>query len=330
MQTKCMTESYVESKKHFIQHASLELEDFLQNQNGKEWVDDYYQIRNDNITEENLFSVNIPWILADLCGVDAKKCISIASSWEAILLYVKQLDHISDKNSLTQQDKKNMLISSMLFAHGLEELKNIIKIKADVTFSSLYESAKYQSLDMLMMLEKKSDISMEEHLEIMRGKNIFTKVISQFYVENSNIGIHEINKFIDNLATFAQIIDDIKDLEEDYKTSSYSHLIYTLQAKGYIFDTEDKMMQLLLSTGLLTKSLIVAKTFMENTINIAKRISLSLAPEQKMASEGLILYLSCQLVDINDIIKQIENFDIYDENTVNIIRSNINGLYMGS
>lgn len=330
MQNNSTIALYVEGKKPLIHEASLQLEQFLQKENGVQWVDDYYQIRNDNIKEENLFSVNIPWILADLCGVADKDCISIASSWEAILLYVKQLDHISDKQTLTLQDKKNMLTSSMLFAHGLNKLQDLMKDNSTVELSSLYESAKYQSLDMLMMLEEKSNVTLDEHLEIMRGKNIFTKIISQFYVENSQISLKAINDFIDNLATFAQIIDDIKDLEEDYENSSYSHLIHTLKANGHHFTNKDDMIKLLITTGLLEKSLVMAENFMQNTISIVKDIANNIPTENKASSESLELYLSCQLVDIQDIIRQIKSFDILDDDAIAIIRSNINGLYMGS
>lgn len=326
------TEYYLENKKVYIEAASKELSSFIVCHFGEAGEHDYSELRKSNIRERGAFSATIPWIIADLCGLRADECIGIASSWEAILLYVRQLDSLSDKKNLTEKDKMMLLTASTLLIHGIDQLKTILGSESSSYLFPLFESAKFQKQDLELA---NLDLSVNEdvHLQIMKGKNIFVKVISEFYLKRSRIDRQLLNDFIDNLAIFAQLIDDIKDIEDDISNSCYSHLRYELEKEEIKVDNSSSVYSILVSSGILRRSIDLSICFLSNSIRIASQVNLGVSTDSKVRKDELTKYLMCQkrqLKELLFLVKDLESFNHFGGQEEAIVKKKIKHLCIGT
>lgn len=323
---------YFLSKKEHIELVKTRTANFMESQLGGSGRSDYFKVRDNNITEKHSFSNMIPWVLGDLCGIEAQKCVGIASSWEAIVLYARQLDSIQDKDELTNTDKNLILSASILFAHGLDQLKELLGPNSSSSLLPLYEAAKYQKLDMYLAKNINEGNTELQHLEVMRGKNIFAKIINKFYVDNSDIELENINNFLDCLATFAQIIDDIKDLEDDIYTSSYSHLICSLDKEGIKASEYNSAIQALIQTGILKSSIELAISYLDRSISISKNV-LQKKPSSLHINNEMPNYLMRQKENVEQLLNliiSIEESEFISTSSYKEVTNMTKTLWMGS
>lgn len=328
--------NYLENKEPHIFAVKQNISNFMRMHDEMHGEKDYLELRDSNIIETGSFSATIPWIIADLCGVKSESCIEIASAWESILLYARQLDTISDKHSLTKKDKKLLLSASMLLIHGIDELKNIMGTESNCSLQPIYEATKYQRKDIqLSGYEFSSDVFDEEkHLEIMRGKNIFVKTIVNFYLKKGKISRKKLNEFIDNLATFAQLIDDLKDIDEDFRNGCYSHLRHSLKGFPNPNDKNISISNFLLSKGLMHRSVQLAIKFLSNAIEIVfNQYNSNLSKISSAKAFELYSFLEAQKEELEELLRLIikmeskEHLPLCDEIT---LKQKINRLCFGT
>lgn len=292
----------------------------------------YQAVRASTLREPGSFSATIPWIIADLCGVRPEDCVEVASSWECILLYARQLDCITDKHTLSVDDKRQILAASTLLVHGIDLLGRLTRRQDEMHLESLYESAKFQRADIDSafsgMATRPDDIT--AYLEVMTGKNLFVGVLFDYYLERSDIESQHLNTFVRSLAAFAQIIDDVKDIDEDIANATYSHLMGAVQTAK---DDTCSVLITLVANGSLARSLDVALGFLRcATTVVSARESKCYVSTQQIQLANLSIYLEglyCQVEELLDYLN--EHIDAGDIAFVEpLIRDKIIRLWMGT
>ena len=253
--------------------------------------------------EKNL-STSIPWILWDMTGVDDTIVLDVLWKYLTIVSNIKQIDDIED-GMLTEIN--NLSTGTALNIFSILNIYEKYWLNIDDIIMPLFTSVNAQNKDLFIMDENELDL--DYLIKIMKEKNLSIKMLSSIYSKNSEIKKSDIDDFLNNFAIYAQIMDDIKDLKEDLKYSDSSHLIYQLKEKYNDINTNN-ILELLLESWILKQSLELAVKYLEESIKIVSNLNSSLEDNKKKSSKNLIVFLSTELLNLKDIIKNVDESDI--------------------
>jgi len=328
---------YLQPKTIYIEASSNQNASFLKKHFGQNEGKLLYDEIKSSVSNQDTvsFTTILPWILSDLCGKPYQNSVDIASSWECIVLYARTLDEVTDSPEWDSSSKKRLLAASTLFTHGISQLS---LSDPNLDLSSLYEAATFQEKD-LTLAEPALNGSLsriEDHVPVLAGKNIFAQILTSSFSNDKEINKDLINQFIYNLAAFAQIIDDIQDIEEDFHNKSYSHLISLQNEESHSSLAE--LYLCLLERQLLSESAKVSLKFLDLAKGIVNSMLEDRLPEQTSSKALLCEYLDSlhsQTCTFIEELQHIEERRIANESgltkkEIERIRKAIKGLLMGT
>ena len=249
--------------------------------------------------DERRLSTSIPWILGDMTGVDDNIVLDVLWKHLTIASNIKQVDDIED-GMLTEVN--GLSTSTVLNIYSILNIYEKYWLNIDDIIVPLFTSVNAQNEDLTIM--DKDNLSLDYFMKIMRDKNLSIQMLSSIYSKNSKIKKSDIDDFLNNFTIYAQIMDDIKDLEEDLVYENSSHLIYQLREKNSDICI-DNILNLLLKSWILKHSLGLAIKYLEKSINIVSSLQSNLDDSKKESSKNLVDFLSNELLNLKDIIESL-------------------------
>jgi len=171
-------------------------------------------VSTDNIGFPHLFEI-FPWLLSDLTNLDYSKSKEISINWLALYLYVSFLDDHLDNCSNINPDE--FIAASVLAQTGLINLFKIVNNTRyeDIFNECLIHSAKYELQDVIEQALVSNDSFAKS--ESASGKNAILLACAGAIAASNEKDSDFIIEITRELLLCVQLLDDISDLEEDFK-----------------------------------------------------------------------------------------------------------------
>nr|WP_294948791.1 hypothetical protein [uncultured Mucilaginibacter sp.] len=213
-----------------------------------------------------------PWILADLSGLNKKKCQNISISWLSIYLYIIFLDdHLDVKTDLKPEE---FIGTSLLAQKGLLSLFKIVNgTKYEKVFNkSLMSSASGQLTD---VLEKAVICNNEiDKVHSASGKNSILIACAGAIAASGSKKSDFIIALTQKLLLSIQLLDDLADFEQDFKQGNITILLNETAKKLGVtqvpIERKTLLEEIVLSNALLNVLKVVEQSLKAAMILISK------------------------------------------------------------
>jgi hypothetical protein len=168
-----------------------------------------------------------PWMIADLTGIDDREAVGeLVVPWLCIYSYIVFLDVVIDQQEV--EDKRLLLIAAgLLLERALTRLHNLSPHAKDLmqaTDRYFLETA-IAAVDELNRHRAKVQCFTKEEVATL-GRKVAALKLCTVYVLSTR-GVKEIGasdlRAIDALGSAVQILDDITDWEEDWRSGNYTY-----------------------------------------------------------------------------------------------------------
>ena len=221
-----------------------------------------------NENETPLWGELYPWFIVDLIGVNRNVIKDVSKGWLAIYLHTIFIDKHLDKK--IEIKPVELLASSILAKEGLLNLQKIVLgSKYEKIFEdSLNSSADYELADVLNKLDFDS-LGRKEEIAI--GKNrILLACAGALAAVNKTYGDYII-RLTSSLLLSLQFLDDIKDIEEDYKEKNFTYILsYAFKDSSSIDSSmsKEKIIEKLFLSGALENTVLKVVNCLTCTFDI--------------------------------------------------------------
>lgn len=164
----------------------------------------------------------MPWVLIDIGQLDKRLAKRVSVGWLSLYLYTILVDLQVDEKG-REIDPKEILTGSLLLEKGLSSLFGMTASTryAEITQSALEEALKWQICD---VNEQAGIHNLKNKIRYSAGKNKILVALASTLAASQNSDFSEIIYFTDELLLSLQYLDDLCDLEADFRNNNLTVL----------------------------------------------------------------------------------------------------------
>ena len=250
----------------------------------------------------HLFEI-FPWLLSDLTDLDSTKVQEISINWLGLYLYISFLDDHLDLNTRIEPDE---FIAASVLAQT--SLLNLFKIVDNTKYEELFKdsliaSANHELKDVVEKeLVYNNDFTKAESAS---GKNSILLVCAGAVAASSKNNSEFIIDITRELLLTAQLLDDLTDIEEDFK-----HGNITIPLNSIARDCENSSPSRIEIISLLLQSNSLYKILVQIESSLGKVVThIHLSGISIQQSNVTLCYFNIMLSKINQLKTYIEDLN---------------------
>lgn len=293
---------------------------------------------NKHLSDKGSLSRTVPWLLSDYCGLQATDHLEVISLWEAIVLYAREIDSAADATNSGRQDPTHVLFCSTLFADSLVKISSVSANARGFDFAPLFDAARNQLADYELKpsaYDRSKPRNVYSLLDVLAGKNHIVCLLGDYFSSFSEVETSDIDDFLRNLCVFAQLVDDLKDIWEDFDNEDFSIFgdSFAELRMGQETVLEADVYEFLIRDGSIEKIIHICFDHVGRIISdIDARVNFSEGQhaQQLIHLREYLVHLKSQLLEISEELGNYDENSIYSPGFINVIKEKTHGILMGT